>query len=85
MISYRKLSKEYIPITFNNPLKVCFFNKKYPITIQTSPTKILKVYFLLKSFFNGFLKIIGAQNQLPIILFSKTLKARNSTPTHTSF
>ena len=40
-----------IPITFNNPLKVCFSNKKYPITIQTRPTQIVKVYFLLKDGF----------------------------------
>jgi hypothetical protein len=45
--------------TFNNPLKVCFSNKKYLITIQTPPTQIVEVYFLLK-------KIIGAQNQLLI-------------------
>ena len=81
MIFSHKLRKECIPITFDNPLKVCF----YPITIQTSPTKILNYYLLLKSVFNGFFKIIGAQNQLPIILFSKTLKARNSTPRHTNF
>jgi hypothetical protein len=33
------------PITFNNALKVCFLNKKYPITIQRFPTQIVKVYF----------------------------------------
>ena len=43
-----------------------------------------------KPVFNGFLKIIGAQNQLPIIFCSdlvcnKTLKARNSTPAHMNF
>ena len=27
--------KKIIPITFNNPLNVCFSNKKYLITIQT--------------------------------------------------
>ena len=37
------------PITFNNPLKVYFSNKKYSITTQTRPTQIVKVYFLLKN------------------------------------
>ena len=44
---YYKYVKEYgtynqfcIPITFNNSLKICFSNKKYPITIQTRPTPI---------------------------------------------
>ena len=80
-----------ITINFNNPLKVCFQNKKYLVTNQTRPTQIVKVYFLLKNcFFNRFLKIIGAQNQLAITFFSdsmrnKTLKARNLTPTHTNF
>jgi hypothetical protein len=56
------IKKKYfcIPIPFNNPLKVCFSNKKYPITIQTRPTQIVKV----KPGFNRFLKIIGAQNQI---------------------
>ena len=31
-----------IPITFNNPLKVCFSNKKNNITTQTRPTQIVK-------------------------------------------
>ena len=56
-ISYNKyiidkvLMKEknvYLPITFNNPSKVYFSNKKYLITTKTSPTQIVKVYFLLK-------------------------------------
>ena len=42
-----------IPITFNNMLKACLFNKKYLITIQTRLTQIVKVYFLFK---NQFLK-----------------------------
>ena len=55
-------NKVYIPITFNNPLKVCFKNKKNTITTQTRPTHIVKVLFLMeKSGFNGFLKIIGVQ------------------------
>ena len=38
-----------IPITFNKPLKVCFSDKKYTITTQTRPTKIVNVYFILKN------------------------------------
>ena len=38
-----------IPITFNNQLKVCFLNKKYPITIQTRPRQIVKVYLYFKT------------------------------------
>ena len=55
------------------------------VTIQTGLTQIVKVYFLLKKLdFNGFLKIIGAQNQLPItfcsdLVCNKTLKASKST------
>ena len=79
-----------MPIKFNNPLKACFSNKKSPITVQTRPTEIVKVYFLLKPvIFCGFLRFIniGAQNQF---LFGSNLvlqasKARNSTPTHTNF
>ena len=33
-------------ITFNNPLKVCFSNKKYPITIQTRLTLIEKLVLI---------------------------------------
>ena len=45
-------SKDFcIPITFDNPLKVYFFNKKYPSTIQTRPTQIVKVHFLFKNRF----------------------------------
>ena len=41
------------PITlYNNPLKVCFSNKKYHITIQTRPpTQIVKLNYLLKNQF----------------------------------
>ena len=38
-----------IPITFNNPLKVCFSNKKYTITTKTRPIQMVKVYFLLEN------------------------------------
>ena len=63
-----------------------FFNKKYPIIIQTRPSQIVKEYYLLK---NRFLKINGSQNQVPItcgsdLVCNKTLKARNSTPPHTT-
>jgi hypothetical protein len=81
----------FIPITFNNQLKVCFSNRKYPLAIQTRPTQIVKVYFLLKTrFLTNFFKIVGAQNQLhitfcPDLMRNKTLKARNLTPTHTNF
>ena len=46
----------WIPITFNNPLKALFSNKKYPTTIQTHPTQIVKVYFLLKIRFRWIFK-----------------------------
>ena len=56
--------------------------KKYLITIQTRPTQIVKVIFLLKPrFLTFFLKIFDAQNQLPItfcldLVCNKTLKAK---------
>ena len=37
-----------IPITINNPLKVCFSNKKYLITTQTYPTQFGIRIFLIK-------------------------------------
>ena len=40
-------NKICIPITFNNPLKVCFSNKIKKT--QTGPKQIVKVYFLLKT------------------------------------
>ena len=43
-----------ILITFNNPLKACFSNKRYLITIQICPTQIIRVYFLLKKRFKFF-------------------------------
>ena len=47
-----------IPITFNNPLKVCFSNNKYTITTQTLATKNCKSIFLIKKpGFNCFSKI----------------------------
>ena len=40
-----------IPISFNNPLKDSFSNKKYVyITIQIHSTQIVKVYFLINRF-----------------------------------
>ena len=48
-----------IQTTFNNPLKVCFSNKKYHITIQTRPIQIYKSIFLIvKPVVKGFLKSI---------------------------
>ena len=41
-----------------------FSNKKYPITIQTRPTQIVNSNFLIEK---PVLKVIGVQNQLPII------------------
>ena len=43
-----------IPITFNNPLKACFSNKN--ITIQTHPTQVVKVHFLMKKSFQRIFK-----------------------------
>ena len=53
-----------MPIIFDNPLKSCFSNKKYFITIQTQQTKIVKFILITikKQVFNGFLKIISVQN-----------------------
>ena len=56
---------------------------------NTPDTNCESIFLIEKQFFSGFLKIIGAQNQLPITFYSdlmhnKTLKARNSTPTHTN-
>ena len=48
-IYHNFINKVCIPIKPNNPLKTCLSNKKYLITIQTCPTQILKVYFLLKN------------------------------------
>ena len=53
-------------ITFNNPIKSCFSNKKYPITIQTRQTKIVNSLFLIKPLvLSGYQKIIGVQNTFP--------------------
>ena len=74
-----------ILITFNNPLKVCFSNKTYLITIQTCPTADTNCIFLIeKPVFNELLKVIGVQNQLRFIFYSdlvcnKTLIVRNLT------
>ena len=37
----------YKPITYNNPLKACFSNKKYLITIKTHKTQIEISTFLV--------------------------------------
>ena len=38
-----------IPITFSNLNKVCFLNKKYPVTIQHGKEKSQIVHFSLKN------------------------------------
>ena len=48
------------PITFHNPLKDCFSNKKYLITIAIS------IFLIENPVLNGFLKIVSIQNQLTI-------------------
>ena len=49
-----------IPITFNNPYKAFFSNKKY--ILQSKRTKHVKLYFLMKKqVFSRFLKVIGVQ------------------------
>ena len=60
-----------------------FSNKKYPITIQTRPNLVNSNFLIEKPV----LKVIGVQNQLPIIFSSdlvcnNTLKAKNLTSTH---
>ena len=53
-------------------------------------TNCKSIFLIEKLFFNGFLKIIGVQNLLTItycsdLVYNKTLKARNSTPTYKNF
>ena len=65
-------------------IQISYYNPNTPDTICKS------IFLIEKPAFNGFLKIIGAQNQLLItfcsdIVCNKTLKARHSTPTHTIF
>ena len=38
-----------IPITLNNPLKVCFSNKKNTITTHKRTTHVVELYFLVKN------------------------------------
>ena len=72
-------------------IKSMISNKKILLQSKHALHELLKyILFLEKPVFNVFLKIIGAQNQLPItfcldLMLNKTLKARNSTPTHTNF
>ena len=40
------ITQKYSLHTFNNPIKTCFLNKKYPLTIHIQP-----IYFLLKNRF----------------------------------
>ena len=77
-------------ITFNNPLKAFFSNKKYPITIRIQPAKIVNSIFLIVNpIFNEFKSIIDVKNQLPIsfgtlLAYNKILKVRNSTSRQTN-
>ena len=48
-VSFKYILKYFcIPITFNNLLKACFFNKKYLIMIPTRPTQIVLSIFRIK-------------------------------------
>ena len=52
-------------IAFNNPIKACFLNKKYTVTIYVEGVWILTGYFLLKKqALIGLLKAITPQNSL---------------------
>ena len=49
-------SKVFVqPITFNNPIKNCIPNNKYPVKIQTRLTQIVSSIFFIKK--NGFNRI----------------------------
>ena len=50
-----------IPITFINPLKFCFSNKKSYYNPNSPNTNCKRIFLIEKLFFNGFLKIIGIQ------------------------
>ena len=70
-----------IPITFKSLLKACFSKKKYPITIQTHQTQIVKGYFLLKT--RVFRLLVHKINYLSFfsdLVCNSTSKARISTP-----
>ena len=61
-----------------------YYNKNTPDTNYKS------IFLIENPVFNGFLKIIGAQNQLAItfcsdLVCNNSLKAKDSTPTHTDF
>ena len=70
------------PITFNNPIKACFSNKKYTVVIQTRPTQIMNIIII-----NGnlVLKVISMQNLLPIRFYKKLHVTNLKPPTHTKF
>ena len=53
-------------IIMNNPLKASFCKKKYPITIQSHPTQIFIIYFLLKTVLKRIFKDYCCKNHLPI-------------------
>ena len=51
------------PIIFKNPLKTCFFIKKYTFYNLRRVRFDCNIYFLFeKQAFNGLLKVIGIQN-----------------------
>ena len=50
-----------VKVTFCNPMKTGFSNKKYPVTFQTCTTQILNSIFLIETpILLEQLKIIGA-------------------------
>jgi hypothetical protein len=62
-------------ITFNNPLKAFFSNKKNSVTILTLTAQIVNIIFLIETqFFIGFLNSIGVQNQFHITFGTADIK-----------
>ena len=47
------LNYSCMPISFNNPIKASFSNKKYPDTIQTRTSQIVNSIFRLKTGFDS--------------------------------
>ena len=61
-LEWNHIKKKFcMPISFNNLLITCFSNILLPDTNYRS------IFLIEKSVLHGLLKIIGAQNQLPII------------------
>ena len=38
-----------VPIIFNNPIKSCFLNKKYPVTIKTREIQNVNRIFIIET------------------------------------